>query len=138
MRYIALLLILFATYFLSSPAEATCTSPPSISFLGTHIVYTGDCTDDNEILFTTGVMTNYDACFLMSTTGAVDVEVSLDGTNFNTAAPLSLNDYGATTSDPVIVTSALRMFGFPAKFTAIRIRQNGATDAAASLLCFSY
>jgi hypothetical protein len=71
-------------------------------------------------------MATYDTCELMSTAGAMDVVVSLDGTNFTTAA-LSLADLGAITSDPVVVTAANRLYGFRGKFAAIQVRQNGAT-----------
>lgn len=131
----AALLIGAACLVSPSNAQAAC-STPTKSTSGNFIVHTGDCTADNEILFTTTDMTRWGACYLMSTTGAVDVEASLDGTNFNTAAPLSLVDLGATTADPVIVTVALRMYWFGQKFRAIRVRQAGVTAAAATLLCY--
>lgn len=135
MKYI-LMALLAALYVFSGEAEAAC-SEQSVNQAGTHIIYIGDCEDDNEVVIQTGDMTGYDACFLMSTTGIVDVLVSLDGTNYSTA-PLSMNDYGGTSADPVLVTVALRVYGFASKFRRIRVLQSGATDAAASLLCWSY
>lgn len=93
--------------------------------------YTGTGTNDNDILFTTGRMLSYDTFMVMSTDGAVDVETTLDGTNWSD--PISLSDLGASTSDPVLVTAADRMYGFKGKYLQIRVRQNGATASAATL-----
>ena len=137
MRLLITSICLAALLLLLTPeAEAAC-STQTVSANSNSIIYTGDCENDDEVLFTTGDMTQYDACVLMSTTGAVDVVVSIDGTNYSTA-PLSLNDLGATSTAPVIVTAALRVYAFPAKFARIRVLQNGATDAAASLRCWTY
>jgi hypothetical protein len=87
----------------------------------------GSGASDNDLIFGTLVnMDTYDTFELMSTAGAMDVFVSIDGTNFTTAA-LSLTDLGATTSDPVVVTAANRLYGFRGKFAAIQVRQNGVT-----------
>lgn len=104
---------------------------------GNAIRYYGTGVNDNDVLFTTGDMTVYSACTVMSTAGAVDVVVSLDGTNFATSA-LSLQDFGATTNDPVVVTAAGRVYGFAGKYRKIRVLQNGATAATASMLCWTY
>lgn len=92
---------------------------------------TGSGTNDNDAVITiadaaANDLLNYDSFMLMSTAGAMDVFVSLDGTNYITA-PLSLTDLGATTTAPVIVTVANRMYGFRGKFQGIIVRQNGAT-----------
>jgi hypothetical protein len=95
----------------------------------------GTGTIDNSQVFLTGDVTAYDTFMLMSTAGAMDVFPSLDGTNFATTA-LSLQDLGATTSSPVLVTAANRVYGFRGKFKAIRVDQNGATPVtAATLTC---
>lgn len=142
MKYLALLSILFL--FCIEPAQATCTDSNGDGLNGDiarsggdSVIYTGSCTDDNEVLIQTGDTLNFDACMVMSTTGVVDVFISLDGTNYITA-PLSLADYGAVDTNPVLVTVALRLYGFVSKFWKIRITQNGATDAAASLVCWVY
>jgi len=97
--------------------------------------YSGTGANDNDVLFTTGDMSRYDACTIMSTDGAVDVFVSIDGTNYATAA-LSLQDMGATSTDPVLVTAADRVYGFVVKAKNIRVLQNGATAASASMICW--
>lgn len=94
--------------------------------------YTATGVSDNDVLITTGDMTPYRVFTLMSTAGAVDVFASLDGTNYNTA-PLSLTDLGATTNDPVLVTAANRMYGFFGAYKYIKVLQNGATAATATL-----
>jgi len=101
-------------------------------------LYTGTGVNDNDVLFTTGDVTFYNSFTLMSTAGAVDVVVSLDGSTYSTTA-LSLHDLGDTTaglSDYVAVTSALRVFKLPSgKYNKIRVLQNGVTAATAHLLC---
>jgi hypothetical protein len=97
--------------------------------------YSGTGANDNDVLFTTADLSRYDACTIMSTDGAVDVFVSIDGTNYATAA-LSLQDMGATSTDPVLVTAADRVYGFVVKAKNIRVLQNGATAASASMICW--
>lgn len=89
-------------------------------------VLTGTGTNDNDVVITLNYALPYDTFHLMSTAGAMDVFVSLDGTNFSTAA-LSLTDQGATASDPVVVTAANRIYGFRGKYRAIKVLQNGGT-----------
>lgn len=98
--------------------------------------FTGTGANDNDVLFTTNDVSRFDAFTLMSTAGAVDVLTSLDGTTFATAA-LSLSDHGATTSDPVVVTAALRVYQFRGKFKKVRVLQNGGTAATAFLNCWN-
>ena len=111
------------------------TALAAVEFGGTYVRYYGTGTNDDDVLFTTGDLTQYDACAIMSTTGAVDVFASLDGVNYATAA-LSLEDKGATSSDPVVVTAAARIYGFVLKAKGIRVLQNGGTAAAASMICW--
>ena len=109
----------------------------AVEMFGDGVRYSGTGVNASDILFTTGIMTPYSACTLMSTTGSVNVFVSLDGSTFSTAA-LSLQDFGATVNDPVLSTTALRVYGFAGKYKKIRVLQNGATAANASLLCWTY
>lgn len=92
-------------------------------------------TNDNDVVIQTGDTTAYDEFELQSTAGAMDVFVSLDGTNYSTA-PMSLTDLGATTTDPVLLTAANRTYMFFGTYAAIRVLQNGATGVAgATLMC---
>lgn len=91
--------------------------------------------NDNDVVIENDSIERYEEFTLMSTAGAMDVFVSLDGTNYSTA-PLSLADLGAITLDPVIVTAANRVYRFRGVFKAVRVRQNGVTAVAnATLIC---
>lgn len=98
-----------------------------------HTKYTGSGTNDNDVVIQTDSVDQFDAFCLMSTAGAMDVFVSLDGTNYATAA-LSLQDFGATTSDPVVVTAANRIYCFVGKFKKLKVLQNGATAVVAATM----
>lgn len=89
--------------------------------------------NDNDIVIETNDVSDLDTFELSSTAGAMDVFVSQDGTNFNTAAR-SVADLGAITTDPVIVTAAGRSYGFRGVFKKIRVRQNGVTAVANAVL----
>lgn len=104
--------------------------------MGNAFRYTaGVGTNDNDVVIQTGDISRCDEFLLQSTAGAMDVFVSLDGTNYATAA-LSLTDLGATTTDPVVVTAANRTYGFRGTYALIRVLQNGATGVAnACLIC---
>lgn len=87
----------------------------------------------NDVLFNAAVE-KHSLFTLMSTTGAVQVLVSLDGVNFATA-PLSMVDAGsASSTTTVIVTAPLRVYLFSGKFRVLRVTQNGATATAATLM----
>lgn len=97
--------------------------------------FSGTGVNDNDLLFTTPNVQIFGSFTLISSTGAVDVEVEVDGTNWTTA-PLALEDLGATANATyVLVTAALRAYQFRGKFTRVRVRQNGVTAANATLLC---
>lgn len=125
----ALAVVLFAAFSLKAFA--------AVEDLGTHVRYYGTGTNDNDLLFTTGDVSKYERCWIMSITGTVDLEVSLDGTNFTTAA-VSIQDFGATSNDLVLVTVANRLYGVPVGgIRKIRVRQAGATAASASMNCWA-
>jgi|AGTN01.3.fsa_nt_gi hypothetical protein len=92
-------------------------------------------TNDNDVVIQSEDVSKWDTFQVMSTAGALDVFVSLDGTNYTTAA-VSLQDMGATTSDPVVVTAANRLYGFRGTYARVRVLQNGATGVEnACLMC---
>lgn len=100
---------------------------------GVIMQYRGTGTADNEVVIQTNDVLQYSEFTLMTTGGAVDVFVSLDGTNYATAA-LSLIDCGATVTDPVVVTAANRVYQFFGAFAAVRVLQNGATPVTGATL----
>jgi hypothetical protein len=128
---VAVALLAFAP---AREAFAGCTTQV-VSAAGNFTGFAGSCANTTEVLVTTGDVSQYNAFTVMSTTGSVLVYVSLDGTNYSTAA-LSLQDFGATTSDPVTSTTALRVYQFTGKFRRIKVVQTGATAAAATILCW--
>jgi hypothetical protein len=103
--------------------------------MGSHVgTIPGSGAADNAVVIAFDQILNGTNTFmLMSTTGAMDVFVTLDGTNWSTA-PLSLTDLGATTQDPVLVTTANRMYGFFGLFRGVRVLQNGATAVTNAVL----
>lgn len=107
-----------------------------VTDLGNALLYTNTSTEDNEEALVTGDISRHDTFMVMSVTGVVDVVASLDGTNFSTAT-VALQDMGAVTLDPVLVTVAARVYGFRGKFRKLKVLQNGATDVAVTLLCGS-
>ena len=97
-------------------------------------LFTGTGVNDNDLVLTTPNVQIYSSFTLMTTAGAADVEVTLDGITWATA-PLALEDMGATTNTTyVLVTVALRVYQFRGKFTQVRVRQNGVTAATAHLI----
>lgn len=68
--------------------------------------------------------------------GAVDVEVSLDGTNF-LATVLALQDeQSVAPTTRVVVTAAGRLYTFSGMYRKIRVRQNGAAAAVGYVLSY--
>lgn len=92
-------------------------------------------TGDNAIVIELDDVQRFDMFALMSSNGAMDVEASLDGTNFTTTAPLALEDKHSTTPGTrVVVTAADRVYYFEGNYKAIRVRQAGATAVADPIL----
>ncbi len=126
LRRFLVLLVAGLLPVLAVPATVITEGSSSTQFSGTG-------TNNNDTVIQTNDVQRYNAFIIVTTTGAVDVFVSLDGTNYSTE-PLSLVDFGATTQDPVLVTSAGRVYGFRGKFKYIRILQNGATAVSGATL----
>lgn len=121
--------VLAALFLFTVPAFA------AVEDFGIYARYSGTGVNDNDVLFTTNDLTRFDSCMLMSISGAVDVQASLDGTNFTTAS-LSLQDFGGTSTAYVLVTVAGRMYGLVGKFAKLRILQSGGTASNAVMTCW--
>ena len=107
---------------------------PTVIAQGAHsTLYTGTGTNDNDVVIQTDAIERHCAFMLVSTAGAMDVFVSIDGTNYTTA-PLSLIDFGGIVTTPVLVTVANRVYGFRGVFKFVRVLQNGATAVVAGAL----
>lgn len=74
-------------------------------------------------------------CQLYTTTGAVVVYLSLDGSTYATAA-YSMQDFGATDGLGATVTTALRIYGFVHGAASIKLVQSGGTTATAVMNCW--
>jgi hypothetical protein len=90
---------------------------------------------DNDVIVTlTDDALHYDTWILGSSAGAMDVEVALVGTSY-LATQVALLDMTSTTpATMVIETTAGKAAAFRGKFSAIRIRQKGATAVVAPSL----
>lgn len=116
-------------------ASAFAALPTKITIDAYAKLYEGSSSDDDEIVIETDDMAPYATCLLQSTAGAMDVIVSLDGTDFSTA-PYALTDLGAADQLPVLVTVAGRTYGLRGVFKKVRVLQNGATAVeSADLRC---
>ncbi len=85
-----------------------------------------------DIVIETTDISRFDTFQLSGGAGAVEVRVN-DGVQWLTA-PLSLADLGATSNDPVLLTAALRQYGFRGFYKAIRVQQIGAPAATGYVL----
>lgn len=125
---------------IATPTYSTVVSQPIIS-ADWGKKWCAQSTDDNEVVIQTDDVSGFDVFMLINGAGAVDVFPSLSGANADSAvyatSALSLSDLGATDSNPVLVTAALRIYGFRGKYQYIRILQNGATDATGVCLIAS-
>lgn len=98
-------------------------------------LFSGTGANAADVLFTTPNIQQHELFTLMSTTGAVEVLASVNGTSFSTVV-LAMEDQGATANSTyVIVTVPNRVYKFWGKYTRLRVVQNGATATTASLLC---
>lgn len=133
-KFLPLLILLFP--FFGEDAEAACTVESEVVDTGTgYRILTGTCDADNDILIQTVSSLEYDACLVGSTTGSVDVDVSLDGTNY--FAAISLKNEHDTDGAEAVATTVDKVYSFVAKFRAIRVRAVSAA-ATATLLCWDY
>lgn len=90
--------------------------------------------DNDEVFEIEANAEDYDTWLLGSTAGAMDVFVSLDGTNYLSTA-ITLVDLNSTApSATVAVTAANRTYGLKGRFKKIRVLQNGATGVANAAL----
>lgn len=94
--------------------------------------------DNDEIFEIEANAEDFDTWIIGSTAGAMDVFVSLDGTNY-LADAFTLTDQCSTApATKVALTTAGRGFGLYGRYKKIRVLQNGATAVAnAALIGFN-
>lgn len=91
-----------------------------------------DGTDD-DIVIELENAERYNEFTLMSGAGVMDVDVSLDGTNF--APIIALTDLESTTpATRVVVTVAGQLYAFYGTYKTVRVRQASAVEVGAAVL----
>lgn len=86
-------------------------------------------TGDNAIVAELENAERYNRFFFMTSDGLVDVDISLDGTNFALAVAFT-DKHSLTPATKVIVTVNDLLYVFDGTVKTIRFRQNGATAVA--------
>lgn len=100
-----------------------------------YLEHSGTGTGDNTVLFTSGDLSSFNVHMIQSTVGIVDVEASLDGVNYSPAAKIALEDMASTSpSTRVLVTVVDQIYMLRGKYKNIRLVQNGATAATATMV----
>ena len=88
--------------------------------------------DDNDVVMELVDAEQYDSFYFSSTTGVMEVDVSVNGTDFNSIIALT-DEASVAPATKVIITVAALLYSFRGNFKAVRVRQASATavtDAA--------
>lgn len=89
-------------------------------------------TNDNDVIYTSGALDNYNYHIIEATAGTVSIDVSIDGTNW--IADVAVVDVTTTTPATRVVTLASGSMGIlEGKFKNIRVLQSGATASNARI-----
>ena len=92
---------------------------------------------DNTVLYQSGDISNYNYHIIENETAiSIDVFVSVDGTNYSTAAValLLIDDVGVTGPTPTIALANDKVGIIRGKFKGMRVQQNAAGTPAAGLM----
>lgn len=108
-----------------------------IDYTGNACIYrTGSGTNDNDVVFETGDVSRYRTFTLHSANGAMDVNVSLDGTNYSATVVYLKDLSSASLTTTVALTAAGKVYQLEGCFSKIKVLQNGATAVTtATLVC---
>jgi len=91
--------------------------------------------DDNDVVIELVDASPYSEFFIFSTAGVLEVDVSLDGTNFDQIIALT-NEKSTTPATKVLITVADGLYSFRGQYRVVRVRQASATAVAnASMIC---
>jgi len=89
--------------------------------------------NDNDVVIEVDDVQRFNEFALMSSANVMDVDISIDGTNF--AAAIALEDKHSTTpATRVVETAADLLYYFEGNYKAIRVRQKGAGAVADAIL----
>ena len=85
--------------------------------------------NDDDVVIELVDAEQYDSFYFSSTAGLLEVDVSVDGTNFNSI--IALTDEASTApATKVIITVAALLYSFRGNFKAVRVRQASAVAVA--------
>ena len=125
-----------ATHVITVVDSLNFTIPVNVTVQGTigfaTLVGDFDGADDSVVIELENTE-RYNEFTLMSGAGAMDVDVSLDGTNF-AAAIAMIDGESVAPATRVVVTAAGKMYRFEGTFKTVRVLQKGATEVGAAVL----
>lgn len=88
---------------------------------------------DNDVLIDFSSMEQYDEYTLSSLLGVMEVDVSVDGTNFNSIIALT-DEESTTPATRVLITVAAQPYSFKGNYKRVRVRQASATAVTVPVL----
>lgn len=87
-------------------------------------------TNDNDLVYTSPDVSAYNTHMFECTAGTIDLEVTMDGTNWQTTNPPAVLLHDATAVGTYSLTIAANKIGIlKMKCKGVRVRQNGATPS---------
>ncbi len=91
--------------------------------------------DDNDVVMELVDAEQYESFYFTSQTGIMEVDVSVNGTDFNPIIALT-DEASVAPATKVIITVAALLYSFRGNFKAVRVRQADATAVTdASMNC---
>lgn len=114
-------------------AETPVPNPPNVDLVGNVTRFLGQAgTADASTVLVTPDVSRFDQFMFRSSAGAMAVYASLDDTNFD--GPIALDDMGAVTGLPVVVTAASRLYRLRGCYRALKLQQSGGTNVTGAVI----
>jgi len=82
--------------------------------------------NDNDVVIEVVDAEQYDSFYFSSVTGVMEVDVSVNGTDFSSIIALT-DEASVAPATKVIITVATLLYSFRGNFKAVRVRQASAT-----------
>lgn len=104
-----------------------------VTGLQTGFTWTGAVgTNDNDVVYTSRDISDYNLHVIECTTGTVDIDISTDGTNFTSAVAVrNVKSANSTTFVMDAIAASVPVVELRGRFKAIRVLQKGATASNA-------
>lgn len=101
--------------------------------LPTSLTWTGAAgTNDNDVVYTSGDVSDYDVHIIDCTAGTVDVDISTDGSNYTQAVAVrNVKSTSPLTYVVSAIAASLPVIELRGRFAKIRVLQKGAPAANA-------